>query len=76
MNIDKRLPHEFGFIKFINELVIPEIILAKINNDIPLEIHFSVIISPNHISKTVHTVKANAADNTIAKLLVFITHGI
>jgi hypothetical protein len=60
----------------MNDEVIPETILAKINNEIPLLIPFSVIISPNHINSIVPTVRAKADDKTIAKLDTLTTHGI
>lgn len=40
--------------------VIPETMDAKINNEVPLEIPFSVINSPIRISNTDHTVIVNA----------------
>gem|GEM_PF-4350625 len=49
---------------------IPETIDANIKIDIQLDIHFSVISSPIHISKTEPTIIAKPANTTVEKDVV------
>ena len=62
ININKVTPKKFCEPAMLAYIfwVIPDTIDANINNDVPLEIPFSVISSPIHINITDPTVIVNA----------------